>query len=673
MKYVSLKENKTKHLNIPVIRKGLDICESKQQIEKLYLCDCKNVYYADGLIKTRKGFNADKNHIIKSSYIDDYASQTCVLTGTQVVIEDKKYRIVVDNTEVAMATHYASIFFVGENREKRSAGCLEFNRISDEVFYTPSNITFFQSLPKNGGGIYAFVTCSNQYSDDKTYKIYEISSNYKSWGLVTDFYTPIAYVNGRGDSYQKAIDSKQVYTGEPHLLEPLNLLNGKFLSYFSSDGFSSRFALPFSNLNDERVSCRIYYTETEYMDWHAFPGSTSAKKSFMGTDVTMNVDRTKGEIYFTVESGDYAVPLMSKYKANNMRVTATKQNEKDFGSVVSSTCCSSINSCLVFSGGNEKSKVFTASYDKPLYFPFNGDIQIGDSSACVETMAVQSDSIIAFKKNGVYKLKVKKGKLKDAKAVLSDVTRTYYEKNDVSITEINQKNGCLNSNAITYIDDNIAWLDTDKQVYKFSDSFNVERITDKISSYLQDLDDDLFASGGIVAGSDGLYICLGNKVVFGQFDILKNMGIAWYIWETPQDMHILSGIENKTPVFLCNNDDTTYYLAVLSGDADLLLSRISTEHNKVSHKIPSFIETAHLVPEGINRDKKFLKLDMLLGMSGEGQVSINGKQVDFSGKSLSYDAKRITILPEIRTFRKVYIMLESSEHIAVGDIDVYYS
>ena len=64
---------------------------------------------------------------------------------------------------------------------------------------------------------------------------------------------------------------------------------------------------------------------------------------------------------------------------------------------------------------------------------------------------------------------------------------------------------------------------------------------------------------------------------------------------------------------------------------------------------------------------------MLLGMSGEGQVSINGKQVDFSGKSLSYDAKRITILPEIRTFRKVYIMLESSEHIAVGDIDVYYS
>lgn len=672
MKYVSLKDNKTKHLNIPVINKGLNLCDGKDKIEKQYLADCKNVYYADGLLKRRKGFYADSSDIIKADYITDDTFQNCVLTNAEVMIDGKKYRVLIDDADVDMSTHYTSIFFIDDDKQLLFGGCLEFHRISDEFFYLPSNITVFQSGKKNGAGIYAFVTCSNTYDfEDKTYNIYEINSDYNAWEEVTSYYIPVAYVNGRGDSYDNAVDSKQVYTGEPHLLEPLNLLHGTFLAYFSSDGLSSRFALPFSKLTDERVSCRIYYNETEYMEWHAFAGSVTAKKKFLGVDVTMNVDRNKGEIYFTVEAGDYSVPLMSKYKANNIRITATKRNDSDFSSIVSSTCCSIVNSCLVFSGGNKKNKVFTAVYDKPLYFPFDGEIQIGDASDRVTAMAIQSDSIVAFKKNGIYRIKAKRGKLKDAKAILGEVSRTYYENNDVSITAISRKNGCLNSNAITYKDGNIVWIDTDKQIYKLTNSFNVERITNKISSYLQNLDNDLFEECSTVAGNDGIYICLGEKIVFGQFNSDEN--IAWYIWELPKDMRVLGGIENKSPIFLCDYNYTTYYLAVLSGETDSVLSRISDETPKNSYKIPSFIETSHLAPEGMNIDKRLSKIDLLFGMSGDGAVSINGKKVDFSGASLGTEAKRITVLPEIKTFRTVYIMFESSENLAVGEIDIYYN
>ena len=48
MKYVSLKDNKTKHLNIPVINKGLNLCDGKDKIEKQYLADCKTLRHYCG-------------------------------------------------------------------------------------------------------------------------------------------------------------------------------------------------------------------------------------------------------------------------------------------------------------------------------------------------------------------------------------------------------------------------------------------------------------------------------------------------------------------------------------------------------------------------------------------------------------------------------------------------
>lgn len=673
MKYVSLKENKLKHLNIPVMKKGLDFRDKLDLDEKDYLSNCKNVYYSDGLLKTRKGFYANKSHIIKSSLVTDDSFQSCTLTGTEVVVDEKTYRIVIDYTQVASSDQYITIFFIGADREKRAAGSLSFKRISEEIFYIPSNITFFQAAAKNGGGIYAFVTCSNMYDyEDKTYSIYEIDSDYESWELSTDYYIPIAYVNGRGDSFEKAVETKQIYMGEPHLLEPLNLLNGTFLAYFSSDGYSSRFSLPFSKLTDETVSCRIYYTETKYMDWSVSAGSNSDTKKFFSADVTMNVDRNKGEIYFTVEDGDFSVPLMSKYKANNIKITATKRNDEDFGAVVSSSSCSVMNSCLVFSGGNESCMVFTSNYDNPLYFRFNGTTLIGEPNAPITAMSTQADSIIAFKKNSIYRLKVKKGELLDANAILADISRNYYDNNTVSITEISRKNGCLNFNSITFIDGKIVWLDTNKQVYEFSSSFNFQKITDKISTYLQNLDDVSFEESGIVAGDDGIYIYLGNKVVFGQYNFLEN-NISWFIWEMPENMHIMGGIENVSPVFLCSNNYTTYYLTILSGNTDSLMSRVSTDDYKISYKIPSFVETPHLMPDGINQNKKFSKVDILFSLLGESKLTINGKQIDFSGLTLSEEVKKITVLPEIKNFREVYIKLESDESMALGDIDIYYN
>ena len=175
------------------------------------------------------------------------------------------------------------------------------------------------------------------------------------------------------------------------------MLNGIFYAYFSSDGYSSEFSLPFSNISDENVICRVHYSPSSYTEWVIYAGKNSASQTFMGTTVTVNVDRSKGLIYFTVEAGDYSVPLMGKYKANNIRITATKKTEGSFDDVVSATCCQIFKSRIILSGSIKDNRIYSARYDSPLYFPYSGVTEIGEARLPVTALTVSGEKILAFK------------------------------------------------------------------------------------------------------------------------------------------------------------------------------------------------------------------------------------------------------------------------------------
>ena len=116
------------------------------------------------------------------------------------------------------------------------------------------------------------------------------------------------------------------YTAQPKFLEAQNILTGRFKSYFTSDGQSNAFRLPYSGLANETVMCRIYINLTKYTDWTILSNSTSDTQTFYNSAITMNVDRSKGMIYFTTSDGaDYPIPIMSMYHENNICVRAGKQ------------------------------------------------------------------------------------------------------------------------------------------------------------------------------------------------------------------------------------------------------------------------------------------------------------------------------------------------------------
>ena len=111
---------------------------------------------------------------------------------------------------------------------------------------------------------------------------------------------------------------------------------------------------------------------------------------------------------------------MGKYKANNIRITATKKTERSFDDVVSATCCQIFKSRIILSGGIKDNRIYSARYDSPLYFPYSGVTEIGEARLPVTALTVSGEKILAFKATELYEIDMKKGKAINTASLLAD-------------------------------------------------------------------------------------------------------------------------------------------------------------------------------------------------------------------------------------------------------------
>ncbi len=675
MKYPTLKAEKKKTLCIGPLNKGLDLSDSPLYIDDGSLSDCKNVIYSDGALKTRPGISAESENILEGSYTNDAFFNNYQITDSELYINGDYYRIVTEISEMGLSEYNVSVYLLGRDREITSIGKMNFVRVTDEEFYIPSNITFYQGRPKAGAGIYALVTENNMEDYTQTlYEIYELNTNKSAWKKSTNFYVPTVYINGRGDSYELAKADNFAFTGVPKVLEAPNMLNGKFYAYFSSDGYSTSFTLPINKLADVSVICRIYYSPTSYVTWSMTAGKTSSTKEFMGVEVTANVDRDKGLIYFTAPSGDYAVPVMSKYKANNIRITATKTMEDDFSDIVSCSCCLMKDSKIILSGGNKPNQIYSANCEKPLYFPKCETAAIGQTSLPVTSLVSQSDKIIAFKKDSVYKVTLKKGKQLNTESLLADDDDIFYEPDSFTVDCISSHVGCGRKEAVTVFHEKAVWIGTDANIYALTSLSQIKRLSGKIYPFIKEMPD--YSVREAVALNDGeyCYFFMYNTGLALKIDpySLKEDNARWYIWEFPDELQIAGGISDDTsPVLMCLNNYSTCYFAVLGGEKDILLDRNTEEADE--RKINCRFVTSHYAPEGVNCKKRLDRIYLQLETKGDTVLKINDKMVKFENEVLK-DSKKLnyTIFAGLKGFESFYISLESDEYLSFSQGKISY-
>ena len=677
MKYPSIKKEGQQVLHIDPIKKGVNF-STVPYFSEGDLSDCKNVIFSSGSLKTRPGISANEENIIRGESSDQGFISNYTLSDTVVVINGTEYRIATERTELYSEQYAVMVFFISSSGEVINAGQILFQRLSSEVFYIPKNITFFQGSPQTGGGIFAFVTCHNtENGNDLTFEIFEVNSTFDGWNGVYDYYIPTVYINGRGNKYEAMEAQHFAFTGTPAVLEAPNLLTGRFYAYYSSDGYSSDFTLPFSNLSDTNILCRIHTSLNEYTEWVVYEKSNTCTTKFFGVDVTMNVDRGKGLVYFTSPTGDYPIPLMSRYMANNIRLSATKRSAISFKDVVSSTCSLVADSRIFLSGGTKSNGIYVARYENPLYFPQSDAIEVGESRQSVTALLFYNQKLLAFKKSEIFILTLKKGEAINTKSLLADNDAVFYKTDSISLKKLSYGIGCDNRNAITLLKDKAVWFSTDGNVYAMNTSMKIAPISRKVHTVLNGLDSRIIKTAAAV--NDGRHCMFFFENIALVCKISANIDeadTAWYVWEFPSRFKVLGGIDKPTPLLYCVNKYSTCYLAKLKGNKDCLVTYKNTGSYTEENNIFSSISTACYSPEGKNIKKRLNKIYMQLGAKGEAVIKINGKRVDLGGLKLTNDSedfRKVTIFPEISSFSSVYITVSASKHLNLGDIDVFYN
>lgn len=679
MKYDSLKKTTTKTFKVPKFDGGLNSSYfSPSKIDDNQLSDCKNVWFKDGVLQTRAGLAVDIATAYETDPLGYWSMYKYKIHDTVIHKEGVYYRLATSYVETDDYVYIINVYLISEYGQITSLGKISYFRTTSDIFYTPINVLFYTGKAQTGGGIFAMVTVQNGwYSDDRYYNFYEISEDMTEWNKVYNFYVPTLYINGRGNKYEIAKAANQVTSVTPKTLESPNMLNGRFHAYYTSDGYSNLFRLPFTNLSAESVVCRIYYSLADYVEWTVSGTSIIDTKTFFGKSVTMEVDREKGTIYFTSSDADYAIPVMNMYHENNIKVTATKEIENGAEKIMYSSCALSHDSRIFISGGESGNQVFVTNYETPLYFPQNSSVEAGVGDSEIIGFSAQSGKVIALKRDGLYTITLKKGNRLSDISLLADNDKLFTECDSLSCEEITKEMGCLDKGSIAVMDNNTVYLGNDGNLYALTSLTN-KRVICLSENIGKDFADFKYADFAVA--NDSHYMLFKDNKAF-VFELTSPEKPKVYYWEFPADFKITGGIyRQKKFIFLCTGENQKLsYLATLTDDKDAYLYyNDDSEITLAECVVESSITTKHFDFSSNSVRKNIESIYLALASKGSVSIAVNGKEIadiNFRLTDHEYEDgefKSVKLMPHINNANSVFITLSGKSGMTIGELEIIY-
>lgn len=673
MKFNPLNASPLKCFKLPELDGGTDYNSVKENCIKESL----NMWYRSNRLKTRPGVTANGSNAIKISKQNYYDQFDYKLHDVKVNYLDNEYRICTVGVCSDDYNYTLYIYFIASDLNIINVGSLNFLRISSTVFKVPDNINFYVGKPQTGGGVFALMTLSNlENKADKNYNIYEINSTFTEWERVYDYYIPTLMINGRGNKYDVAAIESGVLYEPPRALESQNLLNGRFNVYFTSDGYSSSFRLPVSNLTFDTVVCRIYYATGIYAEWRVSGPAIVDTQSFMGVNVMLTVDHELGILSFTYNGAPFAIPIMDTYSENNIRITAVKETPDGFSQVVDSACSFSADGRVYLSGGKNGNILMSARSENPLYFPQAATTDIGGAEE-VTALSLQGKKIIAFKESEIYFVTLRKGKRINEIGLIADNDTLFKSSDTLSPELISKTVGCKFKNTVCHVRDKIVWLSQNYEVCLL-ENIGFDSVM-RLSESLTEHDDFEFMDS--FALSDGAYYILFDSNKAFACDLLNFSSPKWYNWRFNRGFSLCGGYYKKGKFWLlCDADNSgLFYMATLDGDCDAEVyinedRVVQTEKNKIN----GFILTNAYNLSGQNHKNIVESISIALSGRGKIGVKVNGRSVslvDLRFSADDYDKgeyKSVCLRPHLYDTKQVQLYIESDGEFSLGDIEIFY-
>ncbi len=620
MKFPEMNTAKQHTLHIPSFTDGLDTEQNPHEYKNTGLYECENVWANGGLLKTRLGLDTTPEHVIKSLRYSRGYYHTYKAENFETEIDGELKFIVSETVEYDISTHVCLTHFINPDGTDWGSAQILFSRVSDDTFFIPQKIHFFKGKPQSGTGVYALVglvNCEN-YTQTES-RIYEFRTDTVSWEYTYSTYVPTVLINGRGNRYEFAKGTGQAFTGTPTKVEGLNILDHSFFAYYSTDGYSSTFRLPFSGISYQGVHARLYHSVNSYVEWFIDENKSSAEATVFGVTVTMNIDRQKGIVYFTVPAGAYEIPLISDRNENNLRIMASVDCEYSLDDLAFSDCVLSTEKSILVASRNV---VFEANCNNPLYFPVDSITHIGSSDRSLTELACLSGKTFAFKENEIYSLDIKYGKKLSDTSLLADSTAVFYTPDTLDNECITWETGCRKGTQFVNLGSKLYWVAPDCKVHSISSAKKV--VTEAYQP-------DLGALMHITPYSNIIGTAWDNKCIF----ICENRAVLidcknaqrpkWFYWGFPEEIRFVGAYtQNGTPRFICFN--TAYklcYSSYLSEGDDRFLYIYDLEPTLANVPITTYLRTKKL---SLGCDNVFKKVDSItLNLTGEGKVCVNGR------------------------------------------------
>ena len=307
----------------------------------------------------------------------------------------------------------------------------------------PATITIYTGKATRGIGVYLVVRRVYDNNQEDLVQIYELDKAMTAWEHIysSDYYVPTVLAFGRGISYYRAKEEANVSLSAPVKLEDENLLTRQFIAYYSTDGYSSAFELPYENLGNEAINCRYKTLSGEY----SFTISPDENRSPLilveNKRIALSCNRALGIVFF-VDEYNAALPLPYFEIENNLKFSAwmPPNNERiNLGAMtrcikLASTSAENEEGLVVFYRNEleDGGKINWINCKNPLYFPKGATATPGDIKNKLKGGFLFNNMLCVFDNEMLYTANVTSAKDFD----LSFVIKGFSSTKDVSYDKI---------------------------------------------------------------------------------------------------------------------------------------------------------------------------------------------------------------------------------------------
>ena len=578
MKYPKCNRNAAYSVSVPTLSGGVNLSNGVNFAADNQLTDCKNLYWKDGALRTRPGFQLQNTTNVAASALP--------LFNGSVEWKGKNVRCIANRLTHTDGNIQVDIIFFTADGSIRSTSPIILS--SEE---RPDSLLVISGPSTKGEGVYALVGL------EQGQRVYELDDG--SWARVTesDVYAPLVLVNGKGTLYNEAlkeINARSIEAAPASLFEGFNTLFGRFRASFFTDGKSSVFQLPGGELADEDIE--IQFMQGRNLHWTVEAGKSKSEPSTYVMGVYVEVDREKGTISFLKDIDEKPIPFplpMMENVSNSLVITASLPVNSDgrlgrplrmkqsiwFGG-------SSLGGgSRLFLAGDPQAPGIVRWSDcvSPLYFPENNYAQVGGPEA-VTAMAKQDDMLVFFKPSEIYATTLVEGTSYAPEDLL---TGTVTDVTAVSavfpITQLHPAIGCDRPDTVQLCDNRLVFARSDGGIYTlvsanaYSEN-NVYCLSHPVKSAMPK--GEMFSADW--EGYFLLFSAHDPRIIVMDY---RSYGFRYvssyarhkteapfFLWENPAEGYLaaVSGQEGLSVIRRTTGEDAGYASFLLAGEADRL-------------------------------------------------------------------------------------------------------